>query len=67
MRKIREEQRKREESRRELERAEWEAEKAKRELEKPNPFLNEITLLTQTIDWCKGRRIVCPDGLFRGV
>jgi len=35
-------------------RAEWEAEGAKRELEKPNPYLNETTLLEQTIDYCKG-------------
>ena len=55
MRKIREEQRKRDEARRALEQAQWEADQAKRELEKPNPFLNETTLLQQTIDWCKGR------------
>lgn len=35
-------------------RAEWDAEEAKRQLEKPNPYLNETTLLEQTIDYCKG-------------
>jgi len=34
--------------------AEWDAEEAKRQLEKPNPYLNETTLLEQTIDYCKG-------------
>ena len=27
--------------------------KAKKELEKPNPFLGEVTLVQQTLDWCK--------------
>lgn len=33
--------------------AEWESERASKELEKPNPFLGEVTLVTQTLDWCK--------------
>lgn len=33
--------------------SEWEAEKARRELEMPNPFLEETTLLEQTILYCK--------------
>ncbi|CAD7949915.1 unnamed protein product [Amoebophrya sp. A120] len=41
----------------EAERKEWEAkaeaERAKWELEQPNPYLNETTLLEQTLDYCK--------------
>ena len=33
--------------------AEWEKEKTLRELEKPNPYLAEMTLLEQTIEYCK--------------
>lgn len=33
--------------------AEWESERAKSELEKPNPFLSEVTIVAQTLDWCK--------------
>lgn len=33
--------------------AEWDAETARKELEKPNPYLDQTTLLTQTIDYCK--------------
>lgn len=36
-----------------LEQAAWEAQRAQQELEKPNPYLNETTLLEQTIDYCK--------------
>ena len=33
--------------------AQWEAEQAQREMDKPNPYLDEMTLLEQTIDYCK--------------
>lgn len=33
--------------------AEWQAEAARKELERPNPYLDEITLIDQTIDYCR--------------
>lgn len=48
------ERRRRQEAEWAKQQAEWDADQAKRELEKPNPYLNETTLLEQTIDYCKG-------------
>jgi len=51
-------ERKKKQQRAEEERMKWEAEaqaeRARKELEQPNPYLNETTLLEQTIDYCKG-------------
>lgn len=48
------ERRRRQDLERQKQQAEWDAQEAQRELEKPNPYLNETTLLEQTIDYCKG-------------
>lgn len=52
--KQREERKKREEEEWAKWKAEQAAEQAKADLEKPNPFISEVTLLEQTIDYCKG-------------